>query len=58
MISLFASSMRREEPWQARPRSPKNRVTSIIRSKMLYHFPDSTLFDASTRLPMPSFNDR
>ena len=50
--------MRYEEAWKTRPRSPKNRATSIICFKMLYHSSDSTLIDASRRFPVLSCNDR
>ena len=50
--------MRCEEPRKARPRSPKNRITLIIRFKMLYHFSDSTLIDLSRRFSTSSCNDR
>ena len=45
-------------PWKARPRSPKNRVTSIIRFKILYHFSDSTLICISRRFSIPSCKER
>ena len=55
---LFELPMRCVEPLKATPRSAKNKVTSIIRFKMLYHFSDSTLIDVSIRFSTPTCNDR